>query len=893
MAATMVRTLPLRLAPIAGEALDSWLEATAHNHGVTWAELRTALGAALPATRYPDTWLGRLTDKQASTISVATGIDASALRSMTLEGYPPIAAGYDPQTGKTAATYPWRHTHASRFCPSCLADNEGRWKLVWRMVWFFACPTHHCLLADRCPECGATQRSRSLAAVVPQPGRCSAPAGPHPSWHPPRCGADLTQAGVTPLDKNGRVLAAQATIANAIVDGHAEFGIYQYATTPVSQLLGDLRALGECFHSDLNPRVLQTWVPAELVSEYVALPGPARHRDGRVADRASPAVGTAIGVTAAITVVGQANIEAAADTLDSIWPRGHRRLVLQNIITRGRRGADTSLALRAVGLTALEPDLGVPDQLRCRLGDALPRRPTKDMARACLMATHIPTMLWPQWSLRLAESRSFQRFVRPALSVGLLLVGNDVKVQDAIDLLDCPTFEPGVLAALRHLIDSRDWPDIRQALYRLADYLRVHGVPIHYQRRRQLNFDGLLPQAAWERISRSTRTRPEGCATARQYLFERLSARTVLPSPLPEDQERQYASVLRFPIRLTPALGDALARYSLDFIAAHGVRGEPVQWFPPLELLDGLHLPGVATATVDINELHRLVNLHRHSRLSLSGILQRLGITADVFRQACEEHPAPRDPRKPPTPTVTVRRPGPAYQKASSVLTPQRFVDLYKTEGRSLSDIGAMVGVCKHTIAELARDYKIPIKKPGWRKYAVDSEWLRDQHVNKGRSLGQISRDCGVSVRFLSSLAHRSGVPVTRSSCYSATALMADRTIPKALIPAVVTEGGWERLQRLPVIAQYESLAAAERALKRSHFTLGWQVSRIERDLGGPVLIRATAHTPHRLTPLGKKVVAAVQTLQARGGPVPDQNRHDAQQANRRCQHPEQHERGF
>jgi hypothetical protein len=448
------------------------------------------------------------------------------------------------------------------------------------------------------------------------------------------------------------------------------------------------------------------------------------------------------------------------------------------------------------------------------------------------------------------------------------MVGNDVKVQDAIDLLDCPTFEPGVLAALRRLIDSRDGPDIRHALYRLADYLRVHGVPIDYQRRRQLNFDELLPQAAWERICRSTRTRPEGCATARQYLFERLSARTAFPSPLPEDQERQYVSVLRFPIRLTPALGDALTRYSLEFLAAHGVRGEPVQWCPPLELLDGLNLPGVASATVDINELHRLVNLHRHGRLSLSEILQRLGITADVFRQGCDEHPTPRDPRKPPTQTVAVPRPGPAYQKASSVLTPQRFVDLYETEGRSLSHIGAMVGVCKHTIAQLARDYGIPIKKPGWRKYEVDSEWLRDQHVNKGRSLAQISRDCGVSVRFLSSLAHRSGVPVRRSSCYSATALMADKTIPKALIPAVVTEGGWERLQRLPVIAQYESLAAAGRALKRGHFTLGWQVSRIERDLGGPVLIRATAHTAQRLTPLGTEVVAAVQSLQARGGLV-------------------------
>jgi TniQ len=825
----MVRTLPLRLAPIAGEALDSWLEATAHNHGVTWAELRTALGAALPATVYPDTWLGGLTDEQAGTISVATGIDASALRATTLEGYPPIVAGYDPQTGRTAASYPWRHTHASRFCPFCLAANGGRWKLVWRMVWFFACPTHRCLLADRCPECGAAQRGRSLASVVPQPGRCAAPAGPDPSGRPPRCGADLTQACVTPLDENGRVLAAQAIVANAIIVGHAEFGIYQHATTPVSQLLADLRALGECFHSDLDPRVLQTWVPAELVSEYVALPGPARHRDGRIADRASPAVGTAIAVTAAMTVVGQPNIQTAADTLDSIWPRGHRRLVLQNINTLRRRGATTSLALRAVGLTAMEPELGVPDQLRCRLGEALPRRPTNDMATAGLMATRIPTMLWPQWSLRLTESRSFQRFLRPALSVGLLLVGNDIKVQDALDLLDCPTSEPGVLAALRQLTDSPDWPDIRQALYRLADYLRVQEVPIDYQRRRQLNFDGLLPQAAWERICRRTRTRPEGCATARQYLLERLSGRTVFPSPLPEDQQGQYANLLRFPIRLTPALGDALTHCSLQFLAAHGARDEPDQWFPPLDLLDGLNLPGVATATVDVNELHRLVNLHRHDRLSQSGILQHLGISADVFRQACEEHPAPRDPRKPPTPTVTARRPGPAYQKASSVLTPQRFHDLYETEGRSLRGIGATVGVSKATITQLARDYGITIRRDRRGKYAMDPEWLRDQHITHRRSLSQIGRGCGVSTAFIVNLARQHGIPVRGPSRWSTTALSANKAIPRILIPALITQGGWERLQRLPVIAECESLAAAETVVGARHAVLGVQVSLIER----------------------------------------------------------------
>ena len=66
MATVAVRTLPLRVAPVAGEAIDSWLEATAHRCSVTWAELRAALGPVLPATVYPDEWIGRLTDLKIS-----------------------------------------------------------------------------------------------------------------------------------------------------------------------------------------------------------------------------------------------------------------------------------------------------------------------------------------------------------------------------------------------------------------------------------------------------------------------------------------------------------------------------------------------------------------------------------------------------------------------------------------------------------------------------------------------------------------------------------------------------------------------------------------------------------------------------------------------------------
>ncbi len=41
---TAVRTLPIRLPPVAGEALDSWLEALAHRNATAFGDLLSAVG---------------------------------------------------------------------------------------------------------------------------------------------------------------------------------------------------------------------------------------------------------------------------------------------------------------------------------------------------------------------------------------------------------------------------------------------------------------------------------------------------------------------------------------------------------------------------------------------------------------------------------------------------------------------------------------------------------------------------------------------------------------------------------------------------------------------------------------------------------------------------------
>jgi hypothetical protein len=97
---SFVRRLPLRVAPLTGEAVDSWLEAIAYRYQTPWADLLWALGGVLPAKGSSDVWVRRLTETQTEAISAATELDAGALHAMTLADYPAIAIGADPSTGR-------------------------------------------------------------------------------------------------------------------------------------------------------------------------------------------------------------------------------------------------------------------------------------------------------------------------------------------------------------------------------------------------------------------------------------------------------------------------------------------------------------------------------------------------------------------------------------------------------------------------------------------------------------------------------------------------------------------------------------------------------------------------------------------------------------------------
>lgn len=146
-----VRSLPLRVAPVPGEALDSWLETLAHQHHARFGDLLHHLGIETRTRRK----LLHLTDQELDTVSAATGIKPNVLRSLT----PPPHRVTDTDTTGFCCTdaprhRPPRQLGRSRFCPACLEATQGRWQLAWRSQWVFACTLHRCLLADNCPSCG-------------------------------------------------------------------------------------------------------------------------------------------------------------------------------------------------------------------------------------------------------------------------------------------------------------------------------------------------------------------------------------------------------------------------------------------------------------------------------------------------------------------------------------------------------------------------------------------------------------------------------------------------------------------------------------------------------------------------------------------------------------------
>lgn len=710
-----VRTLPIRIVPIEGEAIDSWLEAIAHRTHTAFGDLLTAVGLSPCNATGASDWIVRLNPNEAQTISIATGISPDVLETMTLQHYSGRAVRVKPDSRMLSRAFPWGRGRGSRFCPGCLDATGGRWQLSWRLGWTFACTVHNCLLADACPRCGAVQRRRThIGDIIPQPGHCAHPAPAAIGRTPQRCGADLTAPDVAAFDTDHPVIHAQRVVNTVLDSETVTFGVYQVLPQRQLNVLADIRAVAGRVLAYATPQDLEALIPQDLNTIYRAAAESAgsRSRPARTDTKpglAAPAraATAAVGVVAALTALDRPDVASAGDALRWLVTSSRARgsAVRATNISWGK---NTSPVLTGVQLTALGPLLNPSDQLRYRIGTALAahpyraRRAPRSWRAGCRRCCGRRGRC--HWRSRIVH----QRQLRPALSAILLLVNNRLNLEEAAGVLASPIEGHAVSRVLQLLEKQDQWSSIRAALIRMADYLADNDIPIDYQRRRRADYTMLLPHKVWAQICRDTATPGPrsvrawiGCC----FLFERLSGQPASTSPAALDDSAFRTKVADFPRHLTPELAQALNEHAHDFFVDQGIDGEPVAWHPPRGVLDGLDLPGPDPAAVDIAGLHRVM---ADDGIKLGTAAHRLNTSLDTVRFLLEIHPAPRPDLEPRAPLLTSY--SRAYLTAKAALSRERLADLYERERMPLKDIAATVGVSRPVIARLADDYNLPLR---------------------------------------------------------------------------------------------------------------------------------------------------------------------------------------
>lgn len=840
----MVRTLPIRLGPVEGEALDSWLEALAHRSDVAWTDILAAVGLS-PGRFGTFPWIVTVPAAQAASISAATGIPADTVHAMTLAHFDRTPLRTTAPQPVLCRVFPWARAGGSRYCPQCLAESGGRWQLTWRLGWSFACLKHSCLLADVCGKCSGVQRVRAIPTRhTPVPGLCARPTthGDHQSHT--RCGGALTDAATPQLGRGHPILQAQRTVDDIFHSGVANLVRYRHTPQPSVHALADIRHTAAYLLANEKRATIDKMVGLDRLGVSYD----SRHALIRSARRTAwNAEQWAITPHSSIATVGV----TAAVLAMSKPPTGAAQ------VTTARYGAARPTAETVALGNVMRPS----DELRYRTASAAFARYELKSSRVDVLTRRTPTMLWPAWSLRFALPHCAQSQIRPALSALFLLVDSRLRLADATALLSSPLDGVSGSRILQLLSNRTDWPETRTAIGRLADYLADHDTPIDYQRRRNLNYAALLPDQAWATVCRDTcmlAPHPARARIVRYYLYERLSGLPVADLPPTAAGRAMRTTLNNFPLQLTSELAKALEEHCRNFLVDNGIGDEPPFWSPPTAVLAGLQLPGADPDNVDSATMQRLLDSRDWSG---SRIAKRLGTTLPVVRHLSERNATAVHLCADPT---NRRRTSTALQRARSALAPEDLAVRYRQDLRTLREIAAEVGVDRGTIAQLAREYGIEVRPPRQLpRRVIDRDWLYEQYVVKRRTLPDIAAECGMSPSNMARWARRHCIPMRSRGGTSHRAHLADQvaagSVPPLLRPALAGVGGWQRLERFVVAAQFPTMTAAARHLSAP--ALVTQIERIEAELGFPLFVRAERGRTMQVTDDGRRVLAAIRTV--------------------------------
>ena len=834
--------LPISVVPLPSEALESWIAAYARRLHATGNHLIAHLG--LGGARIAHMAV-RLHDHEAAVLERATGVSGQALAAMTLQPHDGLAIAIAPGRRALASRFPIGRFGASRarYCPQCLARDDGRGPVTWRLPWSFACPLHRVLLLDFCPACRRPPRLWNARRLGPQAGGACARDNPASAARRGGCGTDLTSAEALPLPVGGLVLTAHQRLATLMASSP---GRRPAALTELRQVYATACRALRGLHA--IPGQAPPAVHAVLAEIGAALPG----RDG--AEPGDDARTAAIGATLACLALDEArpgHEELFGWILQADRSLMKNRHYVPGIGAVARRWAWCGPGMVTKVLGGLDRDASLHARLRYASATPRPRWPALPAGAITRRAAMMPAMLWPGWTLRLlprapggadtgddaphsARCGSFRR----GCASFLLLPGGppQLNLERASPLLGNRSHVTDRDAVERILYRDRDLTPLASVLAQIACALDEHGSPIDYARRRAL-FTG--PESVTLDLDACTRLRLQHgwsqsyaprLAVMRWYLLVLLTGE----HPAIAGTRKPFSWYCTgFRYTAPGPLRAFLHQQAQASLARHGIT-EPVTWEPPARWVTWEDWPGTDPASLPSDDLAAV--LARTG--SVHEAASTLGLTAEHIRLCCEIA------RTGPPPATANGLP--VSRSRASTLDAARLRELYEHQNLPMAEIAVLAGCATATIRRLLQIDAVP-QRPAYHRpppgSGITREWLHREYVVKLRSIDALARERGVCAPYLKNLARNWGLPIRRHSDFSGIGHLDLPAPPSPAMSAVTMRtGALSRLELITRIPGHDSIAAAARALYGGRDgALQQMLHKIEAAAGFAIIDRSSA----------------------------------------------------
>ncbi|TMS50913.1 TniQ family protein [Mycobacterium sp. DBP42] len=364
------RQVPLRVAPVADEAIDSWLGALGRRHDVSFADLVECFGLSA-APRNISWWLW-LPPHARDSIAHVTGVESDCVWAMTLQRYlsgSPLEGRVRPM--KNAL---WVKSSGSRFCPDCLHAHPGRWQLSWRLNWNFVCIRHRRLLLQTCLYCGRTQRQHLLQARgVPAVGNqcCS---GRH-DW---ACTRDLSEIQGATLPAHNVILRTQHTINDFLSGQDQVLAAFGEAPQHAFAVLRDLKMLARWSSACVAQQYVEACLPADFAERIAAFRAATRWPDGQYWSgcRADLTVDeTALGAVIAVKLATAKSFSVASKLLREFIRTATPVARFPDAVPRPAGLGPGLRALRDCAYAPVRAERRILRRFRCAAARSMPREP--------------------------------------------------------------------------------------------------------------------------------------------------------------------------------------------------------------------------------------------------------------------------------------------------------------------------------------------------------------------------------------------------------------------------------------------------------------------------------------------------------------------------------------